>query len=93
MTEYTDDEHAQLGAARQAVTELRQTEATLDKLRTAALEGIASSALGEERLREKLYFSVQAIDALRSALLAEAEGGKVIEHNALIRSLVGEGEG
>lgn len=90
MTDYTPEEQRQLGDAQQAASELRVVGEILDRMRQGALNAIATSTLGEERLREKLYFSVQAIDVLHSALQSAVAAGAAVEYTAVMRELMGD---
>jgi hypothetical protein len=90
MTDYTDDERAQLAQAAQAGTELRFISETLDRMRQDALEALANSKMGEDRFREKLYHGVQAIDALKQALVTAAASGEVVEYSATLRAAMAD---
>lgn len=90
MSEPTPDDIHAADLARLARSELEATEDAFDTIRAEALEALATSALGESLLREKLYLSVQAIDAVRDRLRQHVANGVMAEHNKSMRQLLGE---
>lgn len=59
----------------QAAGELTLTEDVIAKLRAGMLEKIAGSTTGQRELREAMYFGVQALDAVRKALMDAVASG------------------
>lgn len=89
----TDEEYREAARADQAAMELRETERAFEEVRKGLFEVIATSALGETNLRERCFMAVQSLDQVKAILLQVASSKAVVEHNALIRSIMaGDGE-
>jgi hypothetical protein len=90
MSEPTSDEVRVLEAAGRARSELEATEDAFDTIRRSILDEIATTKLGESQLRELLYMSVQALDAVRQKLRMVAASDALVQHNVTMRELLGE---
>lgn len=65
--------------------ELTQTQAAFDAMRAAAFEQIATSKPAEADFRERLYLTVQVIDALRKHLHDLVSNETIEEYVAELR--------
>lgn len=93
MADLTHEETQAAARGEQAAYELRETEAAFAEVRAGLFEVIATSALGEQQLREKCFLAVQSLDQVKSVLMKVASSKDIVNHTALIRSiLAGEDE-
>lgn len=60
--------------------EFTETEAAFGSVRTALVNQLLSSKIGESLLRDKLVLTIQALDQVRSAILAVAQDGDIERH-------------
>lgn len=67
-------------AAYQAESEAPQTFAALDRIQSAALDQLSSSAFTATAFREQMYHLVQACKALRQELLGLKGHAEMIRH-------------
>lgn len=63
--------------AAQAASELTVTEEVFAQLRAAIIEKWSSTGVDQVETREKMFLSVQAVDAVRSALLRAVADGQL----------------
>ena len=82
-----DPEHAAM-RGRQAASELRETEAAFEAVRSGLIEAWASSTLGDSEFREKAFLSVQILDAVKAALITTATGAAMAENDQLIANIL-----
>lgn len=88
MTHLTDDEHRDAARAGQADQEYRALAEAFEQTRAGFLETIVKSGFEETGLREKCYFAVIGLDAVKNVLLTVASSKAVVEHTALIRDIL-----
>jgi hypothetical protein len=66
--------------AQRTRAEFERTQDAFDKVRAKLSDKLLSSAVGESLLREKLYFTVQALDAVRAHMVEAMATGDIEEH-------------
>lgn len=66
--------------ANRASIELPQTEIAFAELRDAIVEKWAATSVDHVATREKLFLSIQALDAVRKALMRSAADGVMLRH-------------
>lgn len=64
---------------RSATREYGELSVAFDRVRTGFLEAFANTKLGEQDARERLYLSVNVLDAVKSALLSVASNAPLAE--------------
>lgn len=64
-------------AARREYTE---TEAAFETVRAGLVNQLLASKIGESLLRDKLVLTIQALDQVRSTVLAFAQDGDIERH-------------
>lgn len=82
----TDEANRYRGA--QADHELRETNAAFEQVRAGLVEAWATSTLGDAEAREKLYLSVQLLDAVRNELMKVATSKPMAESDDLIANIM-----
>jgi len=76
-----DDEQI-IRKANRAAIEYLETEEAFAAVRQALINKWAGSELGASAERERLFFSIQSLDAVQTALRGVIEDGKVARHVA-----------
>lgn len=82
-----DDEQIIRKAARAGI-EYAETAEAFAGIRAEMVARWATSTLGEAVLRERLFLSVQIVDAVQKALLSTIDNGKVAKHSAEMTALL-----
>lgn len=77
------------GRAAKAKVELSETEAAFAMMRAKSFELIAASKPNEADFRERLYVTVQVIDALRKHLSEIVDDGRIEEYEQTLREAHG----
>lgn len=73
---------------RKAVREYEELSAAFDAVRDGFLEALANTKLGEHDARERLYLSVQSLDAIKQALLSVASNASLQEHEEAMKKVM-----
>lgn len=90
----TASEAEALAQAAQARSELTQTEEAFDAFRAEMVTALVATQPGQTADREQLYMAIRVLDRVRAAVRVLADStAPVVEYNALIRSILAEGEG
>lgn len=74
----SDDLDARRNRAAQCAAELRQTDATFDKLRDGAIARWLATTATDTEGREECYRIVKTLDVVRGELFAAVQDAKVV---------------
>jgi hypothetical protein len=78
-----------MSQAAKARSEYNQLEAAFADVRTLLLEKIAASAIDEADKRERLYMGLQALESVKTILVAAAAGADIEEHIEALKNPAG----
>jgi hypothetical protein len=88
MTDMTEDQISVRDAAFQAAREFPQTKAAFDEVRASMLERIATSPLGDQAGRERLYLAINVLAQVETVLMTVAAGAALAENADLIEAIL-----